>query len=80
MQISDFLVKICYIINFIVFYKSLWILAEKITLWKEFPFSNMKNSKSSSVYGCKNLFFYMEFLKSFDANFDIIFHIFPINQ
>ena len=32
MQISEFLVK-----KALVFYNFLWILAKKVTFWKEFP-------------------------------------------
>ena len=80
MQISDFLVK-----KALVFYNFLWILAKKVTLWKEFPLSSMKNSKSQSVYVFsfqnmlqKSVFFVMEFLKLFyiyfDTNFSYISH------
>ena len=34
----------------LVFYKFLSIFVKKVTFWKEFPLSSMKNSNSLSVY------------------------------
>ena len=45
MQISDYLFK-----KMLVFYNFLWILAENVTFWKEFPSSSIKTCQSPSVY------------------------------
>ena len=70
----------------LVYCKLLWILAEKVTFWEEFPLSSMNNSETSSVYVFSFLdmlqksVFVMEFLKLFYINFETFSRIFHINQ